>query len=218
MAGYFPGDTRSPGEEFAHNEAMESLRERTHEQIERSTAERISANPAPTEDELYMGAFREELEPQVADALIAMNRKGYATASSGFGGKHGEIQAIDGYFGDAVSGQAEENLHALGFEIKRGLETGITSSGNYISISFRPDEPDLEKIKKAWDGAAETLPDLGRRAPPSISGGAVDFRRQFAPERTDVEKLALEEALSREEYEPPVEAAMRKRLREISGG
>jgi hypothetical protein len=47
---------------------------------------RLKDNPTPTEEELYMGAFKEWLEPQVRDAIPEMYRKGYGTVSSGFHG------------------------------------------------------------------------------------------------------------------------------------
>ena len=45
-----------------------------------------------------MGAFVEWLEPQVRSAILEMNRKGYATQSSGFHGTRCELQMVDGLF------------------------------------------------------------------------------------------------------------------------
>jgi len=42
--------------------------------------------------------FVEELEPQVRDAVLVFNRKGYSTLQSGFWGEHGELQCIEGEF------------------------------------------------------------------------------------------------------------------------
>ena len=208
---------RLPHEEAARLDAMSSLRGRTHAEMEQARVDRIARNPGPTEDEIYLGAFREELEPQVADALFAMNRKGYSTTSSGFGGERAEIQYIEGYFGNALSGTAQEDLRALGIEIERGIDTGVTWSECYATLTFRPAEPDLEMMRAIWNCVADALPDLGHRAPPSITGGAVAFRSQFAPERADVEALAIEYALANEEYEALTETAMRRRLKEIFG-
>jgi len=79
-------------------EKLAKLRESVHKIIEKETEQRIKENPIPTEEEIYVGAFQEMLEPQVRDAVFEMHRKGYATESSGFGGENSEYQMVDGYF------------------------------------------------------------------------------------------------------------------------
>jgi hypothetical protein len=77
---------------------FKQLRRQVHESMRAEEDVRLRENPKPTEEELYMGAFVEWLEPQVRAAVVEMNRKGYATQSSGFHGTECEIQAIDGIF------------------------------------------------------------------------------------------------------------------------
>ena len=59
---------------------------------------RLKENPTPTEEELYMAAFKEWLEPQVREAIAEMYNKGYATGSSGFHGVQTDFQMADGNF------------------------------------------------------------------------------------------------------------------------
>ena len=51
---------------------FEQLRERIHKQLEEETAKRIAENPKPTEEEIYLGAFKEMIEPQVREAVFAL--------------------------------------------------------------------------------------------------------------------------------------------------
>jgi hypothetical protein len=75
------------------------LRLRVHRSMKLEEETRMRERPRPTEDELYMAAFEEWLEPQVRFAIVEMNRKGYATQSSGFHGTKCGLQMVDGLFG-----------------------------------------------------------------------------------------------------------------------
>src|SRR5258708_1162816 len=74
------------------------LRRKLHRSMKREEAARLRNNPAPSEEELFMGAFKEWLEPQVRDAIFTLYRKGYATQSSGFHAREPDLQMIDGLF------------------------------------------------------------------------------------------------------------------------
>lgn len=52
------------------NQFWASLRKRVHEQQMIEIAERIRTNPQPTDEELAIGAFAEEIEPQARDAVL----------------------------------------------------------------------------------------------------------------------------------------------------
>ncbi|MBI4281409.1 hypothetical protein HY625_01165 [Candidatus Uhrbacteria bacterium] len=191
-----------------------TLRKDAHAECDRETAERIATNPTLTEDEVYIGAFREMIEPQVRDAIFMFHRKGYATESSGFGGD-GTIQQIDGYY--AIDAETQKKIEALGAHVLRGKEAGSPGqSEHHTYILFTAPNPDCKEMKETWDAIASVLPDLGHRAPPPVSGGSEDFRKQFAPSRTDVERVALERALSFNKFRPDIEVAMRKRIAELS--
>jgi hypothetical protein len=208
-------------EQFSYNLELERqnnfqrLREQTHKEIDAEIEKRISENPNPTEEEIMAGAFREMIEPQVRDALFEFYRKGYSTESSGFGGKYGEIQAIDGYF--EIDEQIKRGIEALDAKVLKGKDIGLPGqSESYTYIQFYPQEPDLNKIKEKWDAIAALLPQREKPAQPSISGGSEDFRKQYASNRTDIEKVMLQKRLALEEPSPEVEKDMKKRLEELS--
>ncbi len=160
------------------------------------------------------GAFREMIEPQARDALFEMYKKGYSTESSGFGGEDSEYQQIDGYF--ELDDETKKKLEEAGVKILKGKDIGLPGFGdNYTFIRFFPKEADADKIKEKWDEIASLLPQKANLASPSISGASDDFRKQFAPERIDIEKTVLEKQLASGEFSPETEEAMKRRLDEI---
>lgn len=207
--------------QFSYNPELErqnnfqKLREQTHKKMEAEIEKRIRENPNPTEEEIMAGAFREMIEPQVRDALFEFYRKGYSTESSGFGGEYGEIQTIDGYF--EIDEETKRKMEVLGVRVLKGKDIGLPGqSEHYTYIQFNPENPDLNEIKKKWDAIAALLPKREEPAQPSISGGSEDFRKQYAPDRTDIEKAMLQKRLALEESSPEVEEKMRQRLEELS--
>ncbi len=152
------------------NRQFEKLRQRTNEGVYNKTRERIITNPQPTDEEFRLGAFVEELEPQVAYAVREFNRKGYSTSSSGFYGNHGEIQVIDGNFD--LDTETIQKLTAIGVKyIKKNSVWGW--------IQFDPQEPDLGSMKQKWDEIASILPDKGKIAEPSNNNASNEFRRKY---------------------------------------
>jgi len=194
--------------------SFQELREKVHEQIDAETEARIKSNPQPTELEILAGAFREMIEPQVRDAVFEFYRKGYATASSGFGGEWGEIQVIDGHF--EVDRDTKAKIEELGAKVLKGTDVVPSFEETYTFIKFKPEKSDLNEIKAKWDKIAQALPARDEPAPPSISGGPEDFRKQYAPDRTDIEKAMLERRLLLTESHPDVEEEMRQRIKELS--
>jgi hypothetical protein len=77
---------------------LAALRREVHKRVQADLTERVRNYPVFTETEDRLGVFVELLEPQVRDAVLEFNRKGYTTYSSGFFGKHHEVQAIAGAF------------------------------------------------------------------------------------------------------------------------
>lgn len=124
---------------------------------------RIANNPTPTDEEWNMGAYKEELEPQVRDAAMSMRKKGYNTGSSGFWGRDHIEQVMD------VATPIDDNTKARLAE--HNIE--VTNTG----IRFTPESPsNLESVKETWDLIADILPDLGKHAEPAQSLGADVFR------------------------------------------
>lgn len=196
-------------------EVLLELRKKIHEQIKEETKERIKNNPHPTEREIMVGAFREMIEPQVRDALFEFNRKGYSTESSGFSG-NGELQSLDGYF--EIDETTKQKLEAIDVQVLKGKDFGrLYESEGYTYIQFKPEDADINKIKEKWNEIASLLPSKEKPMLPSISGGSEDFRKQYAPQRTDIEKMVLEKRLALTESHPDTEEEMRKRIKEIEG-
>jgi hypothetical protein len=75
-----------------------SLRYDTHRKMISEVEARKNLKPEKTKEETEIGIFIEEIEPQVRDAVLELNRKGYETRSSGFNGEKSDYQAIGGYF------------------------------------------------------------------------------------------------------------------------
>jgi hypothetical protein len=163
------------------------LRQRVHQSMKIEEEIRLKENPRPTEEELYMGAFEEWLEPQVRSAISEMYRKGYATQSSGFHGTECEIQMIDGYF--TIDAETKTALQQMGVEVLRGADIGLPKNRLITILRFRAKEPSIAKMKCKWDAAAAVLPE--KMLPPGllpISDGAEEFRLEYAPEHPSLDE------------------------------
>lgn len=124
----------------------------------------------PTDMELKLGAFAMMLEPQVRDAVLEFNRKGYSTDNSGFMG-YAENQSLEGDFTlDAISRKRLEKLHVI-------VET---NPSGYTRLQFWPVEADIDKIKATWDQIASILPDKLTVSSPSMTRGSREFRQKYA--------------------------------------
>ena len=134
---------------------FQRLRDAVHQEMEQAINARLDAGyKRPTDLELELDAFEEEIEPQVLNAVKIFNAKGYTTVSSGFYGVDCEDQCIDGPF--SVDRNTIQKLAAIGVRVEPYPRTyGVPGS----MVKFSPDEPDLEKIKAKWDHIAALLPD-----------------------------------------------------------
>jgi hypothetical protein len=158
-------------------ERFRTLRHTAIEQAQRETAERIKNNPTPTTGEDEMGAFIEMLEPQVRDAVLMFREKGYATESSGFGGRQQSDKQTMTLNGKYTLGHETLNkLTALGVQIRTSAFRGHTLT----HLRFQPKEADLVNITEQWNAIAHLLPPTGHRAFPAVSDRAVEFRAHYA--------------------------------------
>jgi hypothetical protein len=135
------------------------LRGVVHQEMEQRMNARLAAGiNRPSDLELELDAYEEELEPQVLDAVKIFNAKGYKTVSSGFYGEHGEYQCIDGPFN--IDGSTTQKLAEIGVGVVHYSERyGVEGS----MVTFYPQEPDLEQITATWRQVATLLPERGRR-------------------------------------------------------
>src|ERR1700747_2108351 len=163
------------------------LRRSVHKRMRAEELLRLRNNPTPTEDELYMAAFREWLEPQVRDAIPVMYKKGSATMSSGFHGTKPELQLIDGWF--TVDERTKSALHRMGVEVLRGSDIGVPKNKRITMLRFTAERPSIEEMKQRWDAVAAALP--YKNMPPGvrpICDRAEEFRQQYAPTFPSLEK------------------------------
>lgn len=132
--------------------AMEMMRFEVNTQCYQNAQARISRREQepPTDLELRMGAFLEELEPTVRDALVTCYEKGYTTESSGFHDFFGEHQVIDGDFDIDLA--TIDKLQSMGVVLKRSKE------GSVIRLQFTPERADAEDIRARWKEIASILP------------------------------------------------------------
>lgn len=171
-------------EEMVLQRQLGELREKVHIEMKKEIKERLENNPKPTEKEIRMAAFKEELEPQVRDAVSKFYKKGYSTKSSGFYGEKSELQAIDGYF--YVDENTEKEIEKLGARVLRGLAFGVPKRRYITQIGFYPKEADLQKIKQKWDAIANVLPRI--EGPEPVCDGAEEFRKEHAPNHSNLKQ------------------------------
>jgi hypothetical protein len=135
--------------------AFQALSSEVHRLMEKNIQARLDAgNVRLTDFELRLDAFKEEIEPQVWNAVKVMNKKGYETASSGFAGEYGERQQIDGSF--FVDSTTREKLELMGVSVMPYPDPYMYGQ----MIIFYPDKPDLAEITTIWNRIAYILPDL----------------------------------------------------------
>jgi hypothetical protein len=148
---------------FLSPDAVSATRELTFIDQFHALGNRIANNPMPTDEEWNMGAYKEEIEPQVRDAVMVLRQKGYNTGSSGFWGHDHVDQVMD------IATPIDDNSKARLAE----HDIKVTETG----IRFTPENPsNLESVKKTWDLIADILPDLGKHAEPAQSIRADVFR------------------------------------------
>jgi hypothetical protein len=143
------------------------LRNIVYDQVERELNERISSDPQPTKEELNLGCYWQAIEPQVREAVKIMRKKGYNTASSGFG--VGQFQSIDGFF--MIDEKSKNFLEMMGVKVKTGDDRTI--------IEWLPNGVTLDEITKQWNCIANILPNLRYYSEPADSLGALAFRNRF---------------------------------------
>lgn len=150
-----------------------ALRRLVHAQCLASLARRMKRGPLrATARDIELGSYAEDLEPQIADAVLEMNRKGYCTWSSGFYGKNSDIQGIDGPF--TLDATTVARLKELGVKVVIEKFFGR----NYTDITFHPKVPDTRRIKREWAKVISRIPAKGYPAILSDTLGAAIFAGQ----------------------------------------
>lgn len=160
------------------------MRRATLDQMQNDIARRIDDNPRATDDEMAMGAYQEQIEPQVRNAVQMLRRKGYPTINSGFSGLHSQRILFSEPRKVELPDDLVSELENKGITVKSGPEK-TDSHARALSppepqdIKFECNKPlTLDELKAAWDKIAEALPDLGIAVPPSHTGAAESFRKR----------------------------------------
>ena len=135
--------------------AFQDLRSKVHRQMDKNVQARLdTGNRLPTNFELELDAFKEEIELQVWNAVKIINKKSYKTISSGFAGEYGERQQIDGPF--FIDNTTKEKLKLMGVLVMPYPDPYMYGE----MIIFYPKKPDLVEITALWNRIAHILPDL----------------------------------------------------------
>lgn len=148
---------------------FEKLRFSTQRKTDDDAKRRKSKKPHPDKIELMLGYFLEELEPQVRQAILILNKKGYSTDASGFMDNPSD-QMIEGDF--QLDEKTIKELQTIGVKVE-------TNPSGYTRVQFTSLEADLSKIKKKWQKIASLLPDKHKHASPSMTRRARDFRVEY---------------------------------------
>lgn len=148
---------------------FERLKYSVEKKVEIETRKRQKENSRPNKIELILGLFIEEIEPQVRQAIVEMNKRGYSTDKSGFM-DNPLFQMIEGDF------QLEEETIGKLEKIDTTVET---NPSGYTRILFSPQEPDISKIKKKWKKITSLLPTIQKSASSSMTRKARDFRQMY---------------------------------------
>lgn len=138
--------------------------------VEKDTIKRHKNNPRPNKIEQCLGVFIEMLEPQVRNAVLELNRKGYSTDTSGFMNNNPCDQKIEGDF--RLNEDVVQKLNSIGV----GVET---NPSGYTIIQFSPKEADINKIKKQWDKIVSMIPNKNQITSLSMTHSARDFRTEY---------------------------------------
>lgn len=117
---------------------------------------RSRENPIATEEEYELGAYKEELERQVADAVFALQKKGYKTFQSGFREKDGDR----GQFVDMYNKDVNLPEQLVSYMASEGIEISILHLEDRTTINLYPRKDEfitLDQWKKIWDKLAEEM-------------------------------------------------------------
>jgi len=147
------------------------LRKETISAMKRDLEARKRENPIATQQELEMGAYVENIEPQVRGTVTALRAKGYNSILSGFSGLNSqEIRLADNGFADVqLDNDMVEKLNSRGIEVRLEPDEISFICNNELTV---------DELEKIWEVIEDTIPDLGKRAEVSQLPSAKTFRKK----------------------------------------
>jgi len=163
---------------------------RAKEKIEDAPArmkDRLAREPLADSDESNAGIYREALEPQVAEAVFALRKKGYGTFQSGYRDLITGSQFIDFNLEDASVLKNALNATELELLTNDGLKVVIKEKSDRATLTLIPNNsrqsPDFWKT--TWNRLADKLPDKGVQAKPPTNLGSY---RTFTDRQNKIKK------------------------------
>ena len=115
----------------------------------------IERNPLADNEEYEAGAYRDELESQVSDAVFALRKKNYNTFQSGFSERKSRDQFMD-FYNKGITIPALITEH-----FKDSFKFTVTEESDRTTVNIEPlkSEPvSLEEWKSVWDYFAREMP------------------------------------------------------------
>ncbi len=169
---------------YAHNHTRRS-NEKIEDQPMRME-KRLEQDPFAQADEFNAGVYREELEPQVSDAVFLMRKKGYSTIQSGFDDLLDGSQFIDfnkeGFENESIGvREILESEVIKDFLQNAGVKAKIKEFSDRLTFKLIPNDSlmSLGQWKNIFDTLAMLMPDRGHIAsPPVLLGSYGSFMEQ----------------------------------------
>ena len=131
------------------------LRKYVNALSERETAIRKEDNPQKTPIELRIGAYLEELEPQVRSLIVMMNELDLPTFTSGFDCTDIRFQMVSGNF--RLKGDLRKPLYQMGVRshvdrarVMLPYRYPNAPTGHITTLRFRPKVLTLTAITEDW--------------------------------------------------------------------
>lgn len=149
------------------------LRRKTLDEMHKAQDKRKRENPVASEEELSLGGYVENIEPQVRDALLRLRKKGYKTVTCGFDDFGSQSIRLE-------SNQLENFVFPQEVASKLSqMQVEIEIKPNAIIFNHKS-KIGIDDVKEVWDEIEKVIPDLDKPAEPAQVGTAVDFRKRQA--------------------------------------
>jgi hypothetical protein len=191
---------------------LSDLRNQIHLQQDVELARRRQEGRPPTEEEMYLGAFSEEIEPQVREAIFTLVKKGYEFCSSGFGGQRKpKEQHLLGFF--TIDNHTQQALNSIGVTV----ETRTDDDNQVMTeLSFKTDTDNLQAITDKWNIVADLLPKVSDAMILSRGYTSRSWRSMYASNRPDLLILDLERQMQNEALPPAARNRIERTIEKLN--
>lgn len=173
ILGKYEGDNRESYvqsyEEYANNETafIENMERFFDHVVMYKREKELAVKPeVATEQEYELGEYLDLIEPQVRDAVVNMQKKGYKTFQSGFSEKNRRDQFFDFYNANVEIPEVFiEKLKEKSIEVK------VEKQDDRTTVTFHPTTAGAVRLaewKEIMDAFVEALPDADEEMVPNI--------------------------------------------------